>query len=96
MIDIEGRGAPSVVIEGAGNCADHMDCTTDECQNAGLCAAVCVNSYPDCGLSDGCCGPACDSETDPDCPACLDRGQACTTDPECCSGKCHPQRRTCN
>ena len=53
------------------DCDDQDACTDDLCMNLGTCAASCDNQYAACGLSDGCCGPSCDSTNDPDCPDCI-------------------------
>jgi len=52
------------------DCDDSNTCTTDTCNNPGTCSAACDNSYPACGLVDGCCQPGCNSSNDPDC-ACV-------------------------
>jgi len=70
------------------DCDDGNACTTNACSNAGTCDASCGGSWAACGLADGCCGPACDSSNDGDCPSCLAPGAACTDGAECCSGKC--------
>lgn len=46
------------------NCADAESCTNDLC-NEDL--DTCQNSWPVCGISDGCCGPECSSANDSDC-----------------------------
>lgn len=48
------------------SCDDGEICTSDSCDES---MDVCVNIWPECGLLDGCCGPDCDSTTDPDCQA---------------------------
>ncbi|MEM7826937.1 MAG: S8 family serine peptidase [Candidatus Aenigmatarchaeota archaeon] len=48
----------------ARSCDDSNPCTIDSCDEVN---DVCVNAWPDCGISDGCCGPACTYATDPDC-----------------------------
>ncbi|UCD03602.1 MAG: S8 family serine peptidase [Candidatus Woesearchaeota archaeon] len=63
------------------DCNDGESCTTDVC-NAG----VCENTWPSCGISDGCCGPTCDPGNDPDCPDC----SACFKG--VCDGSCHPRK----
>jgi len=65
------------------SCDDGEACTTDSCHPATGCSHV----YPACGLSDGCCGPACAPGNDPDCP-CKPKGAACAADAECCSLDC--------
>jgi hypothetical protein len=70
------------------DCDDGEACTSDMCLNADTCAASCENTWPACGLADDCCGPACTSDTDPDCVSCLPKGVPCSTNDECCSGLC--------
>ena len=70
-------------------CEDQEACTVDTCADAGTCSASCDNTWPSCGLSDGCCGPDCTSADDPDCEVCLVKGEPCTLDSECCSNWCH-------
>lgn len=65
-------------------CDDGEGCTTDECDPT----VGCGNTWPECGLDDGCCGPECTD--DPDC-TCGDtvcagaaNGEDCFTCPEDC------------
>ncbi|MCK5215317.1 MAG: PKD domain-containing protein, partial [Candidatus Omnitrophica bacterium] len=44
------------------DCDDGTPCSTDSC-NAG----VCENTWPACGISDGCCASSCSSANDSDC-----------------------------
>lgn len=85
------------------DCDDSEQCTTDACN---LQTGECGNTWPACGLSDGCCGPTCGHPEDPDCPAaaCGDRycagealGEDCSTCPEDCLGKTsgNPKERYC-
>ena len=60
-------------------CDDGDDCTTDVCQTE---TGECSYTWAACGLADGCCGPACTSETDPDCDSCIPSSN-CN-----CNGKC--------
>ena len=79
------------------DCDDGDVCTIiDACYNGGTCSAYCDSMWAPCGLADGCCGPACTPDTDPDC-LCLPSGEPCTSDSECCSNKClgKPGSRTC-
>jgi hypothetical protein len=72
------------------DCNDGEDCTTDLCDSE---TGQCSNVWPDCGYADGCCGPECTSANDTDCvSACSPRGEPCTLDSECCSGRCHRGR----
>ena len=48
----------------ARDCGDQESCTVDAC-NEDL--DKCENTWPACGIEDGCCGPDCDSTNDPDC-----------------------------
>lgn len=66
------------------DCDDAEICTTDRCLNAGTCDARCDNTWLACGDEDGCCGPGCSFENDPDCTDCSD----CLGG--VCDGKCHP------
>lgn len=71
------------------DCDDGNDCTDDVCVNPESVDAYCENTWAECGLSDGCCGPDCTSVNDPDCESELD----CST---CfkgvCDGHCHPAK----
>ena len=75
------------------DCSDGESCTTDTCLSPGTPQAACQNTWAACGLSDGCCGPSCTANTDPDC-ACGNgicggaaEGEDCTTCPaDCPSG----------
>jgi len=40
----------------ARNCDDGKSCTTDTCNES---SKSCVNTWPACGIADGCCGPEC-------------------------------------
>lgn len=64
------------------DCDDSEICTTDTCIYGGTCIATCDNAWPECGLSDDCCGPTC--LDDPDCEDC----SGCVGG--VCDGKCHP------
>jgi len=48
----------------ARSCNDGKTCTSDSCNEN---TDTCDNIWPSCGLSDGCCGPSCNSGNDPDC-----------------------------
>jgi serine protease len=50
----------------ARNCDDGNPCTTDSCDET---LDSCLNNWPACGISDGCCGPECNSTNDVDCPS---------------------------
>ena len=64
------------------DCNDSEDCTIDTCE-----LGQCINAWPSCGESDGCCGPGCTD--DPDCAStCIQKGSLCTDDSECCTGRC--------
>ena len=78
-------------------CDDGEACTTDTCINPGTCSADCTNTWPACDLtvSDGCCGPECDSTNDIDCPSgpvcgntiCeIDLGEDCRNCSDDCNG----------
>jgi hypothetical protein len=69
-------------------CDDGESCTLDVCESG-----ACTHTWPVCGLADGCCGPACESATDPDCVECAARREPCSVDSDCCSNWCH--RGTC-
>jgi lysophospholipase L1-like esterase len=64
-------------------CNDGESCTDDTCDTS---TGQCINSWPSCGLEEGCCGPDCPN--DPDCFTCLSKGTACNSDSECCGNKC--------
>lgn len=66
------------------SCNDGVSCTTDSCNPA----TGCVYAWPACGLNDGCCGPGCNSGNDPNC--CGATGASCTSNSQCCSGRCRP------
>ena len=74
------------------NCNDGNPCTMDTCHNPGTAGAYCESAWPDCGIEDGCCGPECTHENDPDCSECgndvCENGENCDTCPEdCISGQ---------
>ncbi|MEM3755335.1 MAG: S8 family peptidase [Candidatus Bathyarchaeia archaeon] len=46
------------------DCSDSEVCTIDKCNEE---LKTCENIWPSCGLSDGCCGPECNSLNDQDC-----------------------------
>lgn len=48
----------------AQNCDDGELCTNDSCDEN---SKSCLNTWPACGISDGCCGPECSSINDADC-----------------------------
>lgn len=50
----------------ARNCDDGKTCTSDTCDEN---SKSCVNTWPACGIGDGCCGPECSSTNDADCAA---------------------------
>ena len=86
------------VCSNDGDCSDEYDCTIDTCNYPNSCNASCINTWPACGIEDGCCGPNCLSSTDPDCTVtCLPVGAPCEDDSECCSGRCRgrPGGKTC-
>lgn len=68
------------------SCDDGQSCTTDSCNPL----TGCQNSWPACGINDGCCGPGCTSANDPNC--CLPRNASCSSNAQCCSGKCRSGR----
>lgn len=65
------------------DCDDGESCTADTC-NAG----ICENTWPACGVSDGCCADVCTPSNDPDCVEidCSDCFK------ERCDGSCHPTK----
>jgi len=67
-------------------CGDGEACTTDTCINPGTCSSSCTNTWPSCGIGDGCCGPGCGSE-DPDCTV-----DCSTCWKEVCDGSCNPAK----
>ena len=76
------------------DCNDGEDCTDDTCDTS---TKQCINDWPGCNydLSDGCCGPDCTPNDDFDCAACQPKGSVCSSNIECCSNKCHPQKGVC-
>lgn len=48
------------------DCDDGVACTIDSCDED---LNICLNIWPACGIEDGCCGPECDYNNDPDCSA---------------------------
>jgi hypothetical protein len=72
-------------------CDDGNACTNDEC-NVG----ECQNTWPACGLADGCCGPTCTPGEDSDCGCLAFKQGPCDTDSDCCTGlTCHPIKNYC-
>ena len=71
------------------DCDDGEPCTTDECMFPTSCGAVCENTWPACGIADGCCGPTCTPATDPDCFGC-DNDGTCELGEDChnCPNDC--------
>ena len=70
-------------------CSDNEPCTTDVCDPL---TGACTNTWAACGLGDGCCGPDCTPETDPDCAS------QCVASSDCnCNGKCgkRESNKTC-
>jgi hypothetical protein len=84
----EGQCVAPACTSGA-DCGDGETCTTDTCSGVD-CDASCSNTWATCDLetSDGCCGPACDSSTDIDCPSCGAIDSPCDANADCCSNKC--------
>ncbi|MBI2895393.1 MAG: hypothetical protein HYY06_17695 [Deltaproteobacteria bacterium] len=81
-------------------CDDANACTIDTCSNAGTCTASCSSTWAACGAIDGCCGPACDGSSDPDCPAAVCGDGACAgaasgEDCRTCSSDCRCSGRSC-
>ena len=85
-------------------CDDGESCTTDLCnENQG----ACENTWSECGIDDGCCGPDCDSTNDEDCVVPIicgdgycsgvDSGEDCNTCSEDCPGysRGRPSGRYC-
>jgi hypothetical protein len=71
------------------DCDDDNVCTADTCVDG-----VCIYAELVCDDGDECTIDTCDPETGcvftpiPGCSTCLDKGEPCTIDEECCSGKC--------
>jgi hypothetical protein len=79
-------------------CADAEACTSDSCLDPGMCDAACAHDWPACGASDGCCGPDCTGDVDPDCPigvcgdgVCAGGGENCFT----CATDCRCTGKAC-
>lgn len=69
-----------------GDCDDSETCTLDVCIAPGTCSSSCTNTWPDCGIADGCCGPSCGAEDEDcvlDCSTCF-KGV--------CDGNCNPNK----
>ena len=88
-------------LGGGGGCSDDVDgddyiaasCGGDDCNDddpsinpgaAEICGDLTDNNCN--GLIDEDCGGG----------SCLPRGDACSSDDQCCSNKCHPRKLTCN
>ena len=67
----------------AKTCDDGEVCTDDSC-NKDL--DICEYIWPNCGISDGCCGPLCSDVDDIDCKDC----SGCFK--QVCDGKCNPSK----
>ena len=66
-----------------GECNDNEPWTIDVCDAA---TGGCINTWPQCGLADGSCGPDCTSANDVDCAL------QCVASTTCnCNGKCGPK-----
>ncbi len=73
------------------DCDDGDACSVDNCDvNSG-----CLNTFPACGLEDGCCGPDCDPTNDPDCP-CGAHNEPCIFHEDCCSLLCRLPSNKCS
>lgn len=62
-------------------CNDYEACTLDICSSMD-----CSHTWPDCGITDGCCSPGCSSASDADCQDCSDCFKGI------CDGVCHPRK----
>lgn len=63
-------------------CNDGNACTVDRCNPD----SGCVHTLASCAASDGCCPPGCSYANDVDC--CRPQNAPCTSDSQCCSGRC--------
>lgn len=77
-----GGTCTTAVCSSDNNCDDGESCTIDACVYGDTCSASCTNTWPNCGVSDGCCGPGCTE--DPDC--CGQKNDPCTSEDDCCQG----------
>jgi subtilisin family serine protease len=80
------------------DCVDDGNvCTVETCDN-GTCTAP-VNTSIVCRVSVNTCDPAETCAADGSCPTdvneCLAKGDPCTSNAECQSGRCHPKKGTC-
>ena len=88
------------VDEGCGGCTDNDDDGYDDATCGGLDCNdddFFVNPGVD-EICDNWTDDDCDGLTDtldPDCQVCVPTGDACTSNTECCSGRCHPRKLTC-
>jgi hypothetical protein len=88
-------------LGGGGGCEDDLDgdgyiadsCGGNDCNDDAF--AINPGAAEICGdLTDN----NCNGLIDEDCGggSCLPRGDACSSDDQCCSNKCHPRKGTCN
>ena len=81
--DVDGDGFMAELVACSGNDCDD----TNSSVNPGA-AEICDNK------KDDDCDGAVDTD-DSDCATCTAKREPCTTDEECCSGKCHPKQMWC-
>jgi hypothetical protein len=80
-------------VDGDGFMAELLACAGNDCDDTN--ASVNPGAAEDCNNhQDDDCDGAVDSD-DSDCATCTAKREPCTTDEECCSGKCHPKQLWC-
>jgi serine protease len=81
-------------VDGDGDGYTDASCGGNDCNDANAAVNPAADEICDDTIDNDCDGDTDDLDTD--CGTCLPRGDPCTSDTQCCSGKCHPRRRTCN
>ncbi len=74
-----GGSCTAPICTASADCDDGDICTVDTCEGADTCAAACKNVL---------------NIFNPDC-VCAPADESCTTNSDCCSGRCHPRKLTC-
>jgi hypothetical protein len=80
-------------VDGDGFMAELAACAGNDCDDSNIAVNPGVAEVCDNLLDDDCDG-AVDTD-DSDCATCTAKRQPCTSDDECCSGKCHPKQKWC-
>lgn len=80
---------------GDSNCTIYGVSTRTDAFDAWISAFTNPPPPPDCS-ADGTCNPLCEAGADPDCTSqCKASRESCSSGSECCSGSCHPKKKTC-